>query len=1156
MRWLARTVAILLAIGTLALALAFAALWTIGSERGTDWLLAQVLARTGSTLTIDATSGSLLGGLDLTDVRVRLARDELDIPQLHLEWNATAALAGSAAFRNVRAAPVAYRRLPPNGAPTSGGPFELPLPVVVEDAVVAGLTITTNGVTVELGEARGAASFANGRLTLERLASTWQGLSLEGSGAVILGNTMGLDADVAWKGPLAGVDSVGRLRLAGDWPVLHVHHDLALPFTAVTDGELRFEDVLGFGLDSSWTDLHWPTVGHIASPTGRLMLAGTLADYRFEATGVLDVDGRVGDVTTHGNADHLELAVEALELAARTDDGEAGVLAGTGTLSLDARNAALAVEARDFDPRWLLPAWPGRFTGTAQLEAQVAPEPGALFTAANLTGELRDHALILRGDAAVTLPSRWRFAGTRIEAGDSLATIDGTLDASSADAPIALTIAAHDAKLAVLLPGVGGTVSTELKIDGTFGLPRAAGRIEARGVDVQGFTAARLSVAGMAGLALDTPLQLTIEGDRLMRGSIVAATVRGDLTGTTRAHRLNLGARADQWLAALGVAGGVDDSGLWNGTVERFEFDELKLGQWRLAEPARAVVGPHRLGIATGCVVHVLGGRWCATLDIAGEPSDRLVVSAQNFDLKMLQPLLPPELVLDGVYQLSVSLLDLGGDPHGAAARTGGSTSARVRFGASQAFATHLENLQAAATLRDGRFDLSASVQSGSTGTARLAARVDDIRARDSTIGGALNVSWSDLGFLMLLAPDLGQVAGTAAVDLTIGGTARNPEVEGSATWNDGRVAVPAWGLTIDKIAASARSRDGRALELDATGAVGDGMLKLAGTTSLDPEAGWPTHLKITGQEVRAVQLPEAEIYVTPDLDVAATLPDVHVSGTVTIPRASIALSQLPAQAVTPSPDAVVHGTAEREVVHPLQLSADLMLALGDDVTYSGLNLMTKVRGGIKLSVDPSRSMTANGTLMLAGTYNAYGQTLNLEKGQLLFNGPLDDPGLDVRAVRMISETGNNAQTTVGIELVGSVKEPRTRVISMPAMSDADALSYLLLGRPLTGTGGEETATLQSAALSMGLQQALPAVRRIGQTLGLDELSVGSTATDTGALMAGKYLSPKVYIRYSYGLFNRIGGLLLRFKVNERLSIETRSGDQKSMDLLYTVEKD
>jgi translocation and assembly module TamB len=1156
MRWFARTLTILLAIGTLAVALAFTALWTIGSERGTQWLLARALARASPTLTIGAASGSLLGGLDLTDVRVRLTRDELDIPQLHLEWNAAAALAGSAAFRNVRAAPVAYRRLSPNGAPEGGEPFDLPIPVVVEDAVVAGLTIAANGVTVELGEARGAADFTGGRLTLERIVSTWQGLALDGSGVVTLGTAIGLSADVAWSGPLGGVDSAGRLELAGNWPVLRVHHELAAPFTAETDGQLDFQDVMEFGLDSTWTNLAWPAVDHIASSRGRLTLGGTLANYRFESSGSLDVDGRAADFTTRGTAERLELAIEALELAARTDDGEAGVLQGSGAVSLDARTAALAVEARDFDPRWLLPAWPGRLTGTARMQAQAGPTPGARFTAANFAGRLRGHALTLRGDAAVSLPNHWTFDGTRIEAEGSRATIDGTLDASSDDGPIALTVAAADAKLAVLVPGASGSVTAQLEIDGTFGLPHAAGRVEARGLDVAGFKAERLSIAGSAGRALDTPLQLTIEGDRLARGSIVAATVRGDVTGTTRAHRLNMGARADQWLATLGVAGGVDDTGLWNGTIERFELDELTFGQWRLAEPARVSAGVGRVAVETSCVEHVSGGRWCAALDVAGEPSDRLVLSAQNFDLKTLQPLLPPELVVDGVYQLSVSLLDLGGNPHGAAVLTGGTTHARVRFGSAQAFSTNLENLQAAATLRDSRFDLRASVQSGATGKAELSARVDDVRARDSTIGGALHVDWSDLGFLALLSPDLGQIAGTAAIDLTIGGSAQNPEVEGGATWSDGRVAFPAWGLTIDKIAASARSRDGRALEIDATGAVGDGLLKLAGTTTLDPEAGWPTRLKLTGDAVRAVQLPDVEVRVTPDLDVVATLPDVRVTGTVTIPRASIALSELPAQAVAPSPDAVVHGVEQRETVHPLQLSADLMLALGDDVTYSGLNLMTKVTGGIKLHVEPGRSMTANGTLTLAGTYNAYGQTLNLEKGQLLFSGPLDDPGLDVRAVRTVGETAESAQTTVGVELVGSVKAPRTRIFSTPAMSEADALSYLLLGRPVTGTGGEETATLQTAALSMGLQQALPVVRRIGQSLGLDELSVQSTATDAGALMAGKYLSPKVYIRYSYGLFNRIGGLLLRFKVNERLSIETRSGDQKSMDLLYTVEKD
>jgi translocation and assembly module TamB len=151
-------------------------------------------------------------------------------------------------------------------------------------------------------------------------------------------------------------------------------------------------------------------------------------------------------------------------------------------------------------------------------------------------------------------------------------------------------------------------------------------------------------------------------------------------------------------------------------------------------------------------------------------------------------------------------------------------------------------------------------------------------------------------------------------------------------------------------------------------------------------------------------------------------------------------------------------------------------------------------------------------------------------------------------------------QTQVGIELTGTLKAPRTRIFSQPAMSEADALSYLLFGRPASGSdpglATEDNSALQAAALSLGLQQALPVVQRIGDTLGLDELTVQSTATDAGALMAGKYLSPRVYVRYSYGLFNRIGGLLLRFRVNERLSIETRSGDQKSMDLLYTVEKD
>jgi len=405
-------------------------------------------------------------------------------------------------------------------------------------------------------------------------------------------------------------------------------------------------------------------------------------------------------------------------------------------------------------------------------------------------------------------------------------------------------------------------------------------------------------------------------------------------------------------------------------------------------------------------------------------------------------------------------------------------------------------------------------------------------------------VQWPDLGFLALLSPELGQVAGTLDGTLRIGGTVAVPTVDGRAAWSQGRVAAPGWGLVVEGIEATATSTDGRALAFDATGKTGEGELKLTGTTQLDPSRGWPTKLELKGTDVQAVQLPDAQIFMSPDLDIDVALPAVHVTGTVLIPRAAIQLSELPAQAVAPSPDAVVHGDLAREIERPLRLTTNIALVLGGDVRYTGLNLETKVSGGLRIDADAGRTSTASGTLTLAGTYNAYGQKLDLERGQLLFNGPLE------------ASVAGGETTRVGVELAGTVKAPRTRVFSTPAMSEADALSYLLLGRPVTGTGGEETATLQTAAIAMGLQQALPVVQRIGQTLGLDELSVQTTETDEGALTAGKYLSPNVYIRYSYGLFNRIGGILLRFKVSERVSIETRSGDQKSMDLLYTVEKD
>jgi translocation and assembly module TamB len=381
--------------------------------------------------------------------------------------------------------------------------------------------------------------------------------------------------------------------------------------------------------------------------------------------------------------------------------------------------------------------------------------------------------------------------------------------------------------------------------------------------------------------------------------------------------------------------------------------------------------------------------------------------------------------------------------------------------------------------------------------------------------------------------------------------------LSGTAEVTGGHVAVPAVGLVIDRVTGRATSFDGGTLQFTGSGYVEDSEVRLTGTTTLDPAAGWPTKLRLVGDDVPVARRPDATIFASPDFDVDIHLPRIAVTGTVRVPKAEISVEKLPAQAVTVSPDAIVHGRPEAESIRPLDVSATVQVELGDAVHYSGSNLDTKLTGSLGLDYHSGRSPIASGNLRLEGNYDAYGQMLDLERGELLFAGSLTDPALDVLAVRRIgTRQANQTQTTVGIRLNGTLLAPEASLYSDPPMSDLNALSYLRFGRPLTSSDDTETATLESTALALGLQQALPAVQRVGESLGLDELTIAANDIDAGALMAGKYLSPKVYMSYSYGLFNRLGGFLLRYQINPRLSLETRSGSEKSMDLLYSIEKE
>jgi translocation and assembly module TamB len=144
---------------------------------------------------------------------------------------------------------------------------------------------------------------------------------------------------------------------------------------------------------------------------------------------------------------------------------------------------------------------------------------------------------------------------------------------------------------------------------------------------------------------------------------------------------------------------------------------------------------------------------------------------------------------------------------------------------------------------------------------------------------------------------------------------------------------------------------------------------------------------------------------------------------------------------------------------------------------------------------------------------------------------------------------------TVGVRVRGSGRDPQASIFSQPAMGEADALSYLVIGRPMAQASTAEGANLRNSAVALGLKQAMPITDQLGQAVGLDELGLDPDSVDTGAVMAGKQITSDLYVRYSYGLFSRLGALLLRYRLNNRLSLEARSSEDQSLDLIYTRER-
>jgi len=257
------------------------------------------------------------------------------------------------------------------------------------------------------------------------------------------------------------------------------------------------------------------------------------------------------------------------------------------------------------------------------------------------------------------------------------------------------------------------------------------------------------------------------------------------------------------------------------------------------------------------------------------------------------------------------------------------------------------------------------------------------------------------------------------------------------------------------------------------------------------------------------------------------------------------------AQEDTPtlSDDVIILGEATTKKEPLLQILLNgLRIQLGDDFTLRGRGLDAKLTGALTLTGRTEYRPHTEGSIAVSkGTFMAYGQILNIERGILNFNGVMDNPGLNIRAMR------DSKPVNVGVEITGSALIPEIKLVSDPNVPDTDKLAWLVLGHGTEQAGKSDFAILSLAAGALFSQgQSVPLQSQIARAAGLDEFSFAGGDAENASVTLGKRLSSQLYLSYAKSISGLQDIARLTFNITPRWALRAEAGNESAVDVLYT----
>ncbi|MEN8624524.1 translocation/assembly module TamB domain-containing protein [Psychrobacter proteolyticus] len=675
----------------------------------------------------------------------------------------------------------------------------------------------------------------------------------------------------------------------------------------------------------------------------------------------------------------------------------------------------------------------------------------------------------------------------------------------------------------------------------------------------------------------NSPSQLIVTAEGLDAAGQSFDSVKASFNGTEKSHVVDLNVANKQLDVGARLKGGFDRDRLsWSGVIGKGRI-KSKYATLNQLQPAQLIVNlPYNQGgenrdlkvqLAAHCWQATdQTGKLCLREKLVASPDQGEVnVALQNLDTSLFSVFLPEDIDWNGKINGKAIVGWQRGRPPtiNTTLYSDNGKIGLVQDGESTSMTLPYKRVSLIALSVPEGIKLRTDINTG-RGARGYAEVIVDPYKDPKPISGALVLNELDLAIFKPFFPGMRVLRGNVTMAGGLGGTLTKPQFYGDVKLSDGRIAMLDLPVNLSKVNAAAKIR-GTQATIDGTFNSGTGEGELSGTVNWQQKL--QAKLSIVGEGLVITQPPLLVAEIDPDIDIIVRPGDryVDIKGAISVPSATIRPPEASEDIITQTEDAVV---LDRRLIgnidevlaisKPWSINADIGVDLGDDINFRGFGAVIPLAGAINVTQNGTGIMRARGVVQVSRrtNINAFGQSLELNYGQVRFNGDVMKPSLSIEAAKTINGK------TVGLRVKGTTESPNIIVFNNAGLTQQQAMNALVTGRidnksatqiSEQGFKSQVTNNLAAAGLSFGLSGTRSLTNQIGQAFGLQSLTVDASGSseDTNVNVTG-YVTPDLYIRYGVGVFNAQNSLSVRYQLTRRIYVEASSAAENAVDVVYS----